>query len=695
MAAHDLLFGPPANPASSPVDFVFGDDSAPAPPPPPPPQPPVKGELLFSQPANAASGPVDIVFGDDGGTSPPEAGAVNLQASGRITGLRGVVRARVATPLAAAGRITGLRGAIAVTLVPRLQASGRITGLRGSIAMPYDVNVDRPVAGTTRALWQGASPVHAAAQQRFEQARPASAPLQARWQNAAPRSMVQPSRWQQARPVGAFVQQALQQARPVARAPTLQRFEQALRLRATTGQRFEQARPLGAAPTAQRFEDATRLRRLVRSSFEHAAPTQAAVLGSFGHGLHRSRVIVGVYQIARKPAPGISRPAQPQPPEPCYLPTLPAQLVFDAPWSSDTGLVFVCERHGPGPDPEPGETVFVAVKRVYIVQNSITLHRLDTGAPLHAHGFSMSLDYQSWTWQWSASLHHDAAPHLGRDGQGDPPVLVATVNGVPFHLRLEKLSRDRRFMPTRWAVSGRGLAATLAAPWARQQSYSNPAARTAQQLMQDVLTVNGVPMGWALDFGLQDWLVPAGAWALQASPIEAIIDIASAAGGYVQPHATAATLRILPKYPAAPWNWAAQLPIDFDLPKDVAEVEGTEYIDKPAYNRVYIGGQGAGVFGPVTRAGTTGNAIAPQVNHALITHADAHRQRGLAELADTGPQEHITLSLQVLPELGIITPGQTLLYRGHDKNYRGIVRSTAIQWQSPRLRQSLLLETHP
>ena len=345
-----------------------------------------------------------------------------------------------------------------------------------------------------------------------------------------------------------------------------------------------------------------------------------------------------------------------------------------------------------GPPVDENGTVIVLIRRVYVTINSITLHRVDTGAELHAFSFSMSLDYQSWTWSWSASLHNDATIHLGRDSAGDPAELAVFVNGVEFRLRLESKSLDRRFSPTRWSVSGRGKACVLGSADAPKQSFRNAADRTAQQLMADVLTVNGVPMGWTVDWGLQDWLVPAGAWAMQGNYIDAINDIAGAAGGYVQPHNTAATLRVLPRYPLAPWHWGSVTP-DFEIPADAAEVEGTQYIDKPAYNRVFVGGIGAGVFGPFTRAGTAGNVIAPQVNHPLITHADAHRQRGIAELSDTGKQERITLNMQVLPETGVIVPGQFVRYLG-DAPVMGIVRATSIDWSRPRLRQTLEIETH-
>lgn len=625
-------------------------------------------DLLFGQLPNPPGGPVEIVFGDDSGLPP---GAVELLASGTITGLRGHIVARV---------------------VVKLRAAGSITGLRGRLGVRYDVNVERPVASTVRSGWQEAQPLRVSTQVRYEQARPVHAPVQVAWQDGRSLGAVHQSRWQQAQPLQALVRQYLQQAQRVGSAPTLQRFEDAARLRSIVLQRMQQALPVAAPPTAQRFEDATRLRNLVRSSFEQGQRLQAAVSDSFGRAMPLSRVIAVRYEEARKPPPGISKPVQPPAVDPCYVPSLPAHLVFDelADSSHPVNLVFVCERHGPGP--QPGQIIVVPVRRTYIVINSITLHRVDTGAELHAYSFSMSLDYQSWTWSWNASLHSDAAPHLGRDSAGDPPELAVFVNGVEFRLRLERKTRDRRFSPTRWAVSGRGKASVLGSDDAPRQSFRNTADRTAQQLMADVLTVNGVPMGWTIDWGLDDWLVPAGAWAMQGNYIDAINDIAGAAGGYVQPHNTAATLRVLPRYPLAPWEWGSVTSY-VQIPDDAAEVEGTEYIDKPAYNRVFVGGIGAGVFGPFTRAGTAGNVIAPPVNHALITHPDVHRQRGIAELSDTGRQEIITLNMQVLPESGVIVPGQFVRYQG-EATVMGIVRSTSIDWSRPRLRQTLEVETH-
>lgn len=631
-------------------------------------------DLVFSQPPVTTPGPVPLVFGDD--TPAPAIPPATLHGAGRITGLALHI-----------GLLAGVR----------LAATGRIIGLRLHMAARYDSNVSRPTVGQTRARWQDAAPLPHAARDAWQQAAPQPAAARSHWQDAAPLAAPLQARWQDTQPLQRPVRGAFEQAQRLPGLPLRAGYQEAQRLRSGTHAGFEEAIRLPAAPLRGRYQETLRDRQArAGSGFEVAIRLAVPVASHMGIARRLPRAWGGRFEQAWPPRPGQwQRPGPALPGEPCYLPTLPAHLVFAEPADASlpARLVFVCERHGPGPGPEPEAGVVVPVRRVYIVLNNITIHRVDTGAELRAHSFSMSLDHQSWTWFWQASLHHDAAAHLGRDGQDDPAELAIMVNGLPFRLRLERVTRDRRFNPRRWSVAGKGKAAILGAPYAPAMQFGNPSvARTAQQLMQDALTINGVGIGWTVDWGLQDWPVPAGAWALQGSYIDAINDIAAAAGGYVQPHPTDAVLRILPRYPAAPWAWGGIAP-DFEIPADAAEVEGSEHIDLPAYNRVFVGGVGVGVFGPFKRAGTAGVVTAPQAIHALITDAVAHRQRGLAELSNTGRQEHITLNMQVRPETGIIVPGQFVRYLG-EKTVIGIVRSTSIDWSFPRLRQTIKLETH-
>ena len=233
----------------------------------------------------------------------------------------------------------------------------------------------------------------------------------------------------------------------------------------------------------------------------------------------------------------------------------------------------------------------------------------------------------------------------------------------------------------------------LDAPYAPVQSFNNTAARTARQLMQDVLTRNGAGLGWDLEWGLQDWLIPAGVFSHQGSYISALQQIAKAAGGYLQPHPTRNLIRALPRYPAPPWQWDSVVP-DYHVPADITAQETLQWLEKPAYNRVFVSGQEAGILGQVTRTGTAGDVIAPMVVDALITDATVARQRGIAILSDTEHQMEVSLRLPVLKETGVIVPGAFVQYQDAQIARRGLVRSVQIEASLPEVWQTIGVQTY-
>lgn len=70
------------------------------------------------------------------------------------------------------------------------------------------------------------------------------------------------------------------------------------------------------------------------------------------------------------------------------------------------------------------------------------------------------------------------------------------------------------------------------------------------------------------------------------------------------------------------------------------------------------------------------------------------RQRGLAVLADTGPQAHISLRLPVLQETGIIRPGALMRYTENGNTHHGLSRSIELSFDYPQLWQTVRVETH-
>lgn len=446
------------------------------------------------------------------------------------------------------------------------------------------------------------------------------------------------------------------------------------------------------ASTSFRYQDATGVRNSAAVRFQGALTNSLGTHMGMGDGRFLEVGRTTRYQAGIRPPPGQwSIPVSPAE-DPCYVPD--ADLLFAAAWSSNTGLVFLCERHGSGPvDPVPGETVVVPIRRVYVVLNSSTLRRVDGDIALPTYGMTLALDTDSWTWTFSASLPGRALPDVKPNSDGDPVEVEAVINGVPYRMLIENIGRDRAFASDGLRVSGRGINAVLDAPYAAVQNFGNTSARSAQQLMGDVLTINGVSMGWTVDWQIADWTVPGGIWAKQGTYIEALNEIVAAAGGYLQPDASTKTLHALLRYPSLPRDWANITP-DYELPSAVTSTESTEWVTKPDYNRVYVSGVQGGVRGNVVLSGTAGDLIAPMVTDSLITDAIAARQRGLSVLADTGRIANYSLRLPVLPETGIIPPGKFVRYVDDGVSRIGLTRSVGVDIGRPDVWQTLLLETH-
>ena len=345
---------------------------------------------------------------------------------------------------------------------------------------------------------------------------------------------------------------------------------------------------------------------------------------------------------------------------PCYVPPAggAANLVFQAALNGETSFRFAC-KHGVQP---PTATIVIPIKRAYIVINNLSLKRIDGNHELPVNSLSMSIDASSWTWDFSASMPASAMPLIEPDVSGTPVLLEASINGVAYRLLAERIQRDRSFGRATITVNGRGHSAVLTDPYSPIKSFNQAEDRTAQQLMNDVLTFNGVSLGWTIDWRIEDWLVPAGAFNHRGTYMNAITTIANAAGGFIQPDPANQVLRIRPLVPVKPWeiNLAS---VDIELPSDVVLKESIAWSEKPAYNAVYVSGTTVdGVLGLVKRLGTAGELLAPMITDPLITDVIAARQRGLVVLADTGRIATYNLSLPVLEATGIIEPGTLIRY---------------------------------
>lgn len=439
------------------------------------------------------------------------------------------------------------------------------------------------------------------------------------------------------------------------------------------------------------YAEAIRTQRRARADHQHGTPTvrPATTRHTTGRSIAAPRAERHQHMLPLPVGWWQATYPWPEPPADPNAPSSPVALRFCRLSDGTHALIFGCR-----PRAGPPAQVVVPIRRSYIVINTTTLVRAADGVPLTPLQLALSIDVDSWTWGFDASIPGADLALVEPVAAGEPVELIATVNGTTFRVLAERIARDRRFAADRLRISGRGRAGMLASPHSPILTRSNAEARTVQQLVADALTDNGVSIGWAIDWQAADWLVPAGSYSHTGSYIEHAQRIAEAAGAYVQADRIADTLHILPRYPLLPWEWAATGP-DLELPAAPVVREAIEWHAKPTYNRVYISGSDAGgVLGQVTRAGTAGDVVAPMITDPLCTHADAARARGRAILADTGSQARITLELPILPETGIIQPGKLVRYLDGSTPRRGLVRAVRVTAGLPAARQSIELETH-
>lgn len=336
----------------------------------------------------------------------------------------------------------------------------------------------------------------------------------------------------------------------------------------------------------------------------------------------------------------------------------------------------------------------VPAQRSYIVINDVSLVRVSDSAAIPAFGLQIDCDTDTGLIGWSATVQGSALDLVEPPGAGEPVEVQAAINGDVFRLLVEQIQRDRAFPTSRLQLSGRGIAARLAAPYAAEVSRDNTAgALTAAQLAVDALTINATPIGWDIDMGLTDWLVPAGAWAHTGTHFAAVQAIAAAAGGYVRADRVAQTLYLRPRWPVLPWELAAATP-DIVLPDAAVARESLRWVERPEYDGVYVSGESQGVLALCRRTGFAGDLLAPMAVDPLITHDDAARQRALAEIGIPGRSALLRLDLQVLPATGVIEIGTILQFTDGATPRIGIVRSVSVRYQHPTLRQSVELECH-
>lgn len=413
-----------------------------------------------------------------------------------------------------------------------------------------------------------------------------------------------------------------------------------------------------------------------------SAPWQgAALLTSFGGG---------VFAI------GGAAPVLPL--QPVVVPLVFCEAYPASGWPSSIHIAFGVSRcTGGGTD---GAQFVILPARFYMSAHEITAQLLPNGAYIDINDITVAANQGSFCRTFSASGHISLFDQLVPTS-GLPQQIRFYIDGIGFVFVVGSVRKTEAFGKKGVQFTGRSVTSLLAAPYAREATWFNATAQTAQQLAANVLQYSGV----ALDWGVPDWLVPAGAWSHRGTPLSAVQAIAESIGGYVQSHRTDPVLQVRHPYPelagglpGGPWNWyAAGVTPDVSLASEALMTIGTERRDEADINAVYVRGTNQGVFRLVKRIGTAGDKLAGMVTDPLITADTAAQQRGLSILGAAGAKHLIDFELPILTgsgQPGILDVGQLALVN-QSSPWRGRVRAvSASATFGGKVRQTINVERH-
>lgn len=339
------------------------------------------------------------------------------------------------------------------------------------------------------------------------------------------------------------------------------------------------------------------------------------------------------------------------------------------------------------------------IQEVYIFMPSITLYRMPDGTEIEATNVSWSTDSDSWAWRFSATLADPSQLSLLKPDSNGPREIGCEINGHLFTGMVKGYSPSRSFDGGQTVtISGVSLSGWLSDPHAPTSSKLITAPYNAQQLAELELQYTG----WTIDWQTEDWLIPAGAYSYESlTPMSAVKRIAESVGAIVQSHQSDKTLIIKPRYPVSPHKWSdPSTTLDAILPADLVQQISADYTSLPEYNRAIVaGGATGGVIVTLTRDGTAGDELAPQVTDDLITAQYAGYERARNEIAKGGAWETMNLVTWLTQNgeaPGLLLPGYLVEMQDTDETYPVQITGTTVSVQSSedelQVRQSLTAE---
>lgn len=569
-----------------------------------------------------------------------------------------------------------------------LSMDAELPGLDGEVALQWDANVSRVTRAALQTCWQQGKRLAGGVVSAWEQARPQRSGAIARWQEARPLAAGARTHWQESVRHRALVRSHWQAA-SVLRSGVRTGWEETQRLRGSSVVRWQEAAGLRHALRSG-WQETQRLRAVLQTGWDGGLRLRASLGLGFGAAVPVRVRLQAVWQEAMRPRSGVSPdPALPPSKNPCYDPATLGRLVLSELADGGGRLVFVCERGGK-PDPETPQFV-IPLLRVYMTVHTIDAVLLPGMERLPLKGITVSSDDDGFGWSLTASGPADPLLDMLSPVNGEPKQIKVSIDGIDFVFAVEQPERSRRFLEHAVQVRGSSVTALLGAPHVAESAWSTSVTMTAQQIILQALQFTGVDLDWGID----DWLVPAAAWSHRGTPLSVAQRVAEAAGAVLRSHRTLPTLQVAPRFPRVPWEWGAATP-NVVMPGQIITTDSLQSTAGVEFNAVYVSGsvQGA-IVGHVVRTGTIGDVLAPEVSDRLVTDVVSARQRGISVLSAAALKRRQTMTVPLLTggtNPGLILPGYLIQVQEPGETWRGLVRGITVTTGVPTVRQQLVVE---
>lgn len=350
----------------------------------------------------------------------------------------------------------------------------------------------------------------------------------------------------------------------------------------------------------------------------------------------------------------------------------------------------------------PPESDFPSARQVYYMMNTVLVKEYITNRPVEVLGVSMTIDRDSWLWQFQVTVASRDCLEVIMPQDGVFINIVIQLNGYEWLCTVESWSENRAFGKDAWTITGRSPSLVFGDPMDPKKSDTVSGGRTGQQLLDDIVGDKEVddtwPGGtlhmprWAADwtaynplsFDPSGWHVPGGTLSYSdQTSIQVMQTIAGSIGAYINTDPSESVFHIKPMYAFQPWNWELEGAIEWNhIIEDQCIEIGRNYDLRSDYQAVYVAGESRAsdgsssnpdpadkaTFAKVCKDGFCSSdpsiKYGPMVTDALITHSSAARERGRMVLGDCGEWVIHTLKLNVLcPQgsgLGLFQPGDMI-----------------------------------